>query len=76
MEISLRLNNSHLDKLMKIPSGGPRSSIMESARRTACLGQPAPHHPSTMPEGEMKAVIICIDGVNDLVQNQSEKQRA
>ena len=48
MEISLRLNSSHLDKLMKMPSDGARSSIMESARRTACLG---PHHPSTIPEG-------------------------
>ena len=77
MEISLRLNSSHLDKLMKIPSGGPRSSIMESAHRTACLG-PASTPIIQVPclKDEMKAVIICIDGVNDLVQNQSEKQRA
>ena len=38
METSLWLKSSHLAKLMKMPSDGPRSSIMERARGTACLG--------------------------------------
>ena len=76
MKISLRLNSSHLDKLMKIPSGGPRSSIMESAPQNSLSG--ASQHPIIQVpclKDETKAAIICIDGVNNLVQNQSEKTK-
>ena len=68
MEISLRLNSSHLDILMKISSGGPRSSIMESGPQNSLSG--ASQHPIIQVpclKDETKVVIICIDGGNDLV---------